>query len=485
MSSRGPDRRRAWSGVRGRAVLAAVSVVAVGLVVGGSLLLYLLNRTLVASVDASALARAGAVARTLGASGPDGVRRDLVVNAPVGQVVQVIDGTDRVVASSSARSATTPLSGLRPAPGEVSRSEVERTQLLELDTPSLFLAEGVQYGGRPYTVVVASSIEPARQSVRTVLGLLVVSAPVLLALVAVATGRLVGRALAPVERIRTRVAGIGGARLDERVPVPRSRDEIARLAVTMNRMLDRLQRSHTVQRQFVADASHELRSPLTTLVAALEVAGAEAPGDAWPELRETMTLETSRMGRLVDDLLLLARADDEGLRLRSEDVDMDDLVAEEAARLRVSGRIRVRSAPGPARVRGDEARIGQLVRNLCDNAVRHARSLVSLGCGSDETGCWLVVEDDGPGVPVADRGRVFDRFIRLEDSRDRGSGGSGLGLAIVREIVRAHGGTVAIDTSPLGGARVTVRFPGPGDVAPGPVREPAHDAAGGSSREIR
>lgn len=475
--TRDPDRPPFWSGVRGRAALAAIAVVAAGLVLGGALLLFLLNRTLVASVDSSALFRADAVSRTLTASGPVGVRAELVANAPVGEVVQLLDDTGSVVASSSARSAEVPLSGLRPAPGTVSRTEVARIQLLDIDNPSLFLAEGVAYDGRTWTVVVASSIEPARQSVRTVLVLLAVSAPVLLLLVGLATRVLVGRSLAPVERIRARVAGIGGTRLDDRVPVPPFHDEIARLAVTMNQMLDRLQRADTAQRQFVADASHELRSPLTTLVAALEVAGPGTSADAWPEVREILVLESSRMGRLVEDLLLLAIADDEGIRLRVTDVDLDDLVAEEAARVRVQGPVRVDVRLRPARVRGDEDRIGRLLRNLSDNASRHARSRVVVSCDSDAAGGRLVVEDDGPGIPVADRDRVFDRFIRLEHSRDRGSGGSGLGLAIVREIARAHGASVEVDDSTLGGARVSVRFPAD-DVTP-------HRGSDGSSRRIR
>ena len=446
-------------GVRARASGAAVGVLALALASGGALLLALLNHALVSAVDAGALSRADTVVQALQDSGPSAVEADLTANPPVGQVVQVLDGSGRVVAASNMRGSAAPLTDLRPGPGTVQRSEADK--LFDIDDPYLFFARGVTRGGRPYVVIVAASLETARESVRTVLLLLAGGAPLLLLLTGAATWVLTGRSLAPVERIREQVAQISARRLDGRVPVPRSRDEIASLATTMNRMLDRLENAHTVQRQFVSDASHEMRSPLATLVAALEVAGEHPDGELWARVRPVLAAESSRMSRLVADLLLLARSDDEGIRLRVADIDLDELVWQEASRVRLAGLVRVAARPGPTRVRGDESRLGQLVRNLSDNAARHAASTIAVRSVSDSQGSRLVVEDDGPGIPEADRARVFDRFVRLEPDRGQDTGGSGLGLAIVREIARAHGATVDIDTSPLGGARVTVRFPDP------------------------
>jgi signal transduction histidine kinase len=179
------------------------------------------------------------------------------------------------------------------------------------------------------------------------------------------------------------------------------------------------------------------------------------------------------MGRLVQDLLLLAKADEHAIRLDLADVDLDDLVAEGAERLRAHPRLSVDSSHvAPTRVVGDRDQLGRVVNNLADNAAEHARALVRVSLSADGGGALLVVEDDGPGVAPSDRDRVFDRFVRLDDSRQRTSGGSGLGLAIVREIVHAHGGTVTLRTSPLGGCRVEVRLVAVPPSAPPPTTSP-------------
>ncbi|WP_432894495.1 sensor histidine kinase [Kribbella sp. CA-245084] len=271
---------------------------------------------------------------------------------------------------------------------------------------------------------------------------------------------MVGQALRPVERIRSRVQGIGTRDLTERVPVPETRDEIARLAVTMNEMLDRLETGQATQRAFVADASHELRSPLATLTAALEVIEADTTGQAWHELRAVMGTETDRMRQLVEDLLLLAKADDTGIRMRQTDVDLDDLVAAEIQRLRSSmPELKVTGDVSPVRVVGDPARLGQVLRNLVDNAARAAHTSVHLSTAEKDGSAIITVEDDGDGIPEADRQRVFERFVRLDTSRSRASGGSGLGLSIAREITRAHNGTITLTSSSAGGTTAIVTLP--------------------------
>jgi signal transduction histidine kinase len=275
-----------------------------------------------------------------------------------------------------------------------------------------------------------------------------------------ATYLLVGRSLRSVDAIRSRVAEISSSDLSERVPLPADHtNEISALAATMNAMLARIEFGQTAQRRFVGDASHELRSPLTTIISALEVA--EAHPELFTTELSTTTLmpEAQRMRALVEDLLLLARADERGLVVRHDRVDLDDLVAEAAVRLRRETTLDVHTDIAPTQVTGDAGALSRVLRNLSDNAARHAGSRIDVGIGSRVGYAVLTVADDGTGISMADRARVFDRFVRLDTDRSRSGGGTGLGLAIVAEIVAAHGGVVTIDDRPGGGALVTVQLP--------------------------
>ncbi|MEV6413617.1 ATP-binding protein [Kribbella sp. NPDC051718] len=454
------------SGVRVRSTAAALMVVAAALTIGAAILLLLLQRTLITSVADQAESRAFDVASQVAEEGESGLARELVENTRVSQLIQVVNAQNKVVASSSPRGTGEPLTTTRPGAGQSVRDEVGRMPLLDDDNPYLIVARGTEFQGSRYTVVVASSVGTQRETVTTVTRYLLVGFPLLLVLVGVATWMLVGRALRPVERIRSRVHGIGVGQLTERVPVPGADDEIARLAVTMNEMLDRLQSGQETQRRFVADASHELRSPIASLMAALDVIMADESGQAAPELHQVMQAETERMRRLVEDLLLLAKADDTGLQIQHADVDLDDLIDIELRRLRAAGGLVVEGVIPAVRVRGDAAKLSQVLRNLADNAVSAAHGKVRFTLAEGAGTATVTVEDDGEGIPVPERWRVFERFVRLDASRDRGSGGSGLGLAIVREVVSGHGGTVEITESGLGGARFVVRLP---LAAPDPV----------------
>jgi len=237
---------------------------------------------------------------------------------------------------------------------------------------------------------------------------------------------------------------------------------------TVGRALRRVARAEAAQRRFVSDASHELRSPVATVRQHAEVALAH-PGRADAgALAGTVLDEAVRMQRLVDDLLLLARADESALlRAGRRAVDLDDLVLEEVRRLRAARPdLRVDAAAvGAARVTGDADALRRLVRNLGENAARHARARVAFAL-SDPGDGWarLVVEDDGPGIPAADRDRVFERFVRLDEARSRGAGGAGLGLAIVAEVAAAHRGRAeAGEAAELGGARFAVTLPSAGE----------------------
>jgi signal transduction histidine kinase len=309
-------------------------------------------------------------------------------------------------------------------------------------------------------VVAGQALDEVDDTLATVVGLLLVAVPLVVALVAATTWIVVGRALRPVERMRRQVDEVTATRLDRRLAEAGSADEIGRLATTMNRMLDRLDESQTAQRRFVSDASHELRSPLASLRQFAEVARAHPDRVDADDLSEAILDEGARLERLVDGMLTLARADEGVLSAERCAVDLDDIVLAEVRRLRTSTNTTVdASAVGPARVLGDPGLLSGLVRNLADNAARHAAGVVRVELDGDGSTVLLAVEDDGDGVATADRERVFDRFVRLDDARARESGGSGLGLAIVREIVVAHGGSVEVTSARLGGARLEVRLP--------------------------
>ncbi len=315
--------------------------------------------------------------------------------------------------------------------------------------------------GTSLTVAVGAPLVDVRRSVDTLATSLWIGTPGLIVLVGMVAWVLVGRALRPVEALRAQVDEITATTMYQRLPVPRTKDEVARLARTMNGMLERLEQAAARQRAFVSDASHELRSPVSTIRTELEVASADADAD-WPDVAARTLGETERLSRLVDDLLALARLDESPGVARRGPVDLDDLALEEGTR---THRIPVATVGVSAgRVNGDERQLAQVVRNLVDNAQRHARSQVAISLQHEDDDLVLVVDDDGPGVPEADRERIFDRFTRLDEARGRADGGAGLGLAVVRRVVEHHGGSVSVVPSDpaaggLGGARFVVRLP--------------------------
>jgi signal transduction histidine kinase len=327
------------------------------------------------------------------------------------------------------------------------------------DDQYLVVTDDATTGDQRYGISVAASLEEVDDTTAALVTPLLVGLPLLLLLVGGTTWVVVTRALAPVERIRREVEEITGDRLDRRVPEPRSRDEIHRLARTMNQMLGRLEDSRIRQQQFVADASHELRSPLAGIRQAAEVAHAHPGALGEGELADAVLAESARMQRLVEQLLLLTRADDGLITRVRTDVDLDDLALAEARRTKRAGLVVDTAGISGGRVRGDPMSLAQAVRNLVDNAARHAESRVAVAVRSSGGHVELSVADDGAGILADQRERVFERFVRLDEARARDAGGSGLGLAIVKEIVTAHGGTVEVTAADLGGARFVVRLP--------------------------
>jgi signal transduction histidine kinase len=442
--------------VRVRTTVAAVVVVGTAMVVGALVMVAVLRDTLVREVRTAARLRGRDVAAVLASDAPG--RGSLAVDEADELLIQVLDGDGRVVAASPNAAGLVPVARLRP--GGWAEVELPAGGPVTEDGRFLAVATGVETPGGPRTVLVARSTEAVGETVSALGGLLALGLPLLLAVVAATTWIVVGRALAPVEAIRREVDAISAAALHRRVPDPPADDEIGRLARTMNRMLARLERAQARQRRLVADASHELRSPVAAIRQHAEVALAHPGRTTTAELARTVLAEDLRLQRLAEDLLLLTRADEHSLALRRRPVDLDDLVFDEARRLRETTGLRVDMATvSAARVEGDPAALARVLRNLADNAARHAGGRLAFSVAEHDGLAVLWVDDDGPGIPEADRERVFERFVRLDDARARDGGGSGLGLAIVAELVAAHGGTVAVATSPLGGARLEVALP--------------------------
>ncbi|WP_432492998.1 sensor histidine kinase [Kineococcus auxinigenes] len=463
-----------------RSTVAAVLVLALIAAAAGTGGLLVLRRSLLETVATSALVQARLVRVAVTPGVLDGgdpaarARVDALVGADEarGTHVQVVaDGA--VVTASHALDGLPPLSARVPA---VADAEVEVRTLPALgEEPWLVAVLGASAGGRRYTVVVAESTVGARTTLRTAAALLAAGGALLLVAAGVGTRVFVGRSLRPVEAIRRTVDGITSTDLQDRVPVPAGDDEVSRLARTMNAMLERLAAAQRAQRRFVADASHELRSPVATLRAAAEVQRRH-PGSTPPErFADLVGGEAVRLEHLVSDLLLLARADEGAVRTARAEVDLDALLESEGARLRASTALEVAVRTAPARVLGDPAQLTRVVRNLTDNAARHARGRVVLAVATDGPEAVATVSDDGPGVPEAERERVFDRFVRLQGSRDRSSGGTGLGLAIVAGAVAAHGGSVRCTAPARGsGAVFEVRLP----LAPGHAGDDTDDDTG-------
>lgn len=427
--------------MRLRTTFAATLVIALALALGSVLLVRLVEDSLVANVADTAERDAEATASLLEASGG-------TLLPEIRDALQQLYESDTLVSTSD---------------------DADRLTLPPVDRPTRALIDGDDHilvtrattvAGVDYDLRLALPLDDALRASATVSGILWAAVPVLLAVIALLVWLVVGRALRPVDTIRREVDAIGPAELDRRVAEPSTDDEVGRLARTMNRMLNRLDGAARAQRRFVSDASHELRSPLASIRQHAELARAypEQLGDG--ELADVVLAEGARLQDLVEQLLLLTRLDEGGLAIVRSPVDVDDLLLGDARRLRDLGTVAVDTAGvAAARVDGDGRMLARLTRNLTDNAARHASSHVALAVRETAGGVEVTVDDDGAGIPSDERERVFERFVRLDEGRARDAGGSGLGLAIVAEIARAHGGSVRIEGSSLGGARFVVTLP--------------------------
>lgn len=470
--------------VRARATLGATLVVAVALAVAGLAVLTVLrgNLTDQAGLEAEVTAREVAGELALGVT-----YAELEPGDDDAHPVQVTDEEGRVVAVSRELEAisgtrtprVTPVSPV-PAPGpgddddddddgnDPPRSEVSSdppdftngTATVDGESADYrFAAVEVTTGqGLTLTVHAGAPLAAEQEAVGTVRTSMLTGLPVMLLVVAGVTWLVTRRALRPVEGIRREMAAITASEdLSRRVPEPDSRDEIARLARTTNETLTVLEASVDRQRRFVADASHELRSPIASLRTQLEV------GEAHPELLDVpgAVADTVRLQALAADLLLLARLD-AGERPGRAAVGLGALVREEISQRaadRIPPDVSVTDS-GSLEVTGSRGQLARVIGNLLDNAQRHAEGSVAVSVRADGGDVLVEVTDDGPGVPEAERDRIFERFVRLDDARSRDDGGAGLGLAIARDVAARHGGTLTVGEGPGGGARFTLRLPG-------------------------
>ncbi|WP_435296976.1 sensor histidine kinase [Streptomyces sp. YPW6] len=482
--------------VRARAALGATLVVAVALTGAGLAVLLVLRANLIDQADLQAEVAAREVAGALATGTPYG---EVELDDEEDHPVQVTDEEGRVVlVSQDLRAVTgtgatgvTPVppasAGATPPPGEEDddgddrdddrdddsgrpgRGEVssddpdfsDGTATVDRTTADYRFAavEATTPGGVTLTVHAGAPLAAEQEAVGTVRGAMLTGLPVLLVVVAGVTWLVTRRALRPVEGIRREMAAITASEdLARRVPEPGSRDEIAALARTTNETLAVLEASVERQRRFVADASHELRSPIASLRTQLEVAAAH------PDLLDLpgAVADTVRLQVLAADLLLLARLD-AGEKPGGGTVELGALVREEVSQ-RTGDRIAVAvEVPEDAafEVDGSRGQLARVVGNLLDNAQRHAAASVAVSVAAEGRGVRVEVRDDGAGVPEAERERIFERFVRLDDARSRDDGGAGLGLAIARDVAARHGGTLTVHRAHEGGAAFRLWLPRP------------------------
>ncbi|MGH2830839.1 MAG: sensor histidine kinase [Actinomycetota bacterium] len=438
--------------VRFRITAIAALAVAVVLGVTATALVLAQSRQLTANLDRTLRQTADDLETLLAnASDPPGALAD---RGPEGFVQIVVAG--RVVAATPNLRGRDPLDRiLRTSDGAI----VTTADLPHDDDTFRVLTRVIRTPDGRAMLYVGASHDEVTDGVAALISSLAFAVPAVALLLAGLVWWLTGRALAPVEAIRREVTEIGAGALDRRVPVPDSGDEIARLARTMNQMLDRVQESIEREQRFVADASHELRTPLTRMRAEVEVA---KPGEE-PATLDSVRNEIVEMQALIDDLLYLARAGAGVTRSDPAPLDLDDLVMREAQRVKAAGRVAVDTSEVSAvLVDGQAGELSRAIRNVMENAERYAATTITLTLREHDGFAELAIADNGPGIPTAARTRIFERFGRPDESRAAETGGAGLGLSIARDIVTGHGGSIEIGPSTQG-ARFTIRLP----LAPG------------------
>lgn len=449
------NRFRRRAGLRLRVAAVSALTVGIALAIAALLLVGLLRDRLDAAAttaatlrarDVAALAEAGALPRTLALPGEESA------------FVQVVDQTGTVIASTENIEGEQPISTARPTATAPLQLTVVIEPLDEADAMRV-IALNADMGTETVTVYAGESLEAAGDTTAAIIGVLTIGLPLLVVLVAAVTWWGVGRTLRPVRSITRTMADITASDLHRRVDVPAAHDEIGQLALTVNDTLGRLDTSVEQQRRFVADASHELRGPLAALRADLEISVTHPDRTDWLTVaRDTLT-DVERLQRLTEDLLALARLDASTPRPHRA-VDLAAIIRDSISDVRRTDvEVATHGIDDTVAMHGDEAQLRRLLRNLVHNAEQHASTSLLIELTAHAPSITLKVSDDGPGIAPADRQRVFERFVRLDDARTRDNGGTGLGLAIVHDIVARHHGHVRIDGVEPHGTTIVVEFP--------------------------
>jgi len=452
---RGPAGWWRQRSLRARLTLITSAGLALALTGAAVLLVNALRVSLIRGLDDSARQGAVTVATLI-----DQNRLPSPVPVAAGTItIQVLNAQGRITDTSPGADRLVPM--LSPAQAQAAARTGQGSMLNgpPLGMPELLRVVAVAASGH-HIVIAAVSFAQVRDSLATLAKALVIGTPLLFGLLALATWLVTGYTLRPIAELRRGAGEVTETGVPRDLPVPPARDEVRSLAVTLNDMLSRLADAQQRQRDLVSDTAHELRSPIASIRAQLEVALDHPDGLDWAQTARDVHADTLRLARLTEDLLLLARLD--GQHLRRKPTDLSAMCVSVAARY-AAARVPVRAvAPAPCVVAGDPDALSRLLVNLLDNAVRHAASRVCVSVRADAGWAALVVSDDGPGIPAEDAERAFGRFSRLDNARSRtgeeGVEGAGLGLAIVKSTAEAHGGTVSLsDAGP--GLRATVRLP--------------------------
>ncbi|HEU5267500.1 MAG TPA: ATP-binding protein [Jatrophihabitans sp.] len=454
-----PQRWWTRQSLRARLTLLATALFSFAVITGAVLLLILQRYALTRVLDQSASKTARDIALQVrtGSIPPS-------VTPTTGGItaVQIVDERDNVLSASAGADKVIPL-----VPPE-QLEQVRNGERIDVTSPTGLRLRVVGRNVGPDTVLVFTDLSRVDDSLRVLTEAALIGGPIAVLLMALASYAVVGLTLRPVAALRHGAADITAAGLArQRLPVPGSRDEIYRLAVTLNAMLDRIDTATSRQRTFVGDAAHELRSPIASLRVQLEVSQRLGLASDWPAVIDDILVDVDRLDRLVEDLLTLARLDESPTLRRREPVQLtpllESLVAEYPdARVPV---VLTGAPTGDLVVDGDPDALRRVAINLINNAVKYAASEVRVQVAADKrpggTVAVVTVEDDGPGIPEVERARVFDRFYRVQESRSRESGGTGLGLSIVREIVTSHDGRVQLRDRADGrpGLRAVVLLP--------------------------
>lgn len=447
--------RRLLGSVRGRSTLVTTIVVSSALIVGSFVILELYERQLVNNLDSTLEQQVADRVQLL----ENGGQKELLTTVLQQEAFVWIGSPDGVVTAQGG--GIFPLEN--PVPTAVGQTttvallvEERKPDEVETERMDLRLASGEATTGQ--VVLAGAELEVIDETIGELAQLFFIAVPVLAAIVAASAWFITGRALRPVAAIQAQAQAISGTTLTERVPVPDTRDEVQDLAVTVNSMLERIERHDRSLRQFSSDASHELKSPIANIKALVETRSSVDP--TWASTQKRLTGETERLGDLVDNLLYLSTHQD---RQQSEGslVSLDELLFAEAELVSATTALRVDlGGVEPASIEGSASDLQRLTRNLVDNAARHASERISFSLSTSAEHTVLTIGDDGSGIPEDQRALVFERFTRLDEARARDAGGSGLGLSIVAQIVESHSGTIEVGESPLGGATFVVRFPG-------------------------